>query len=235
MMGPTASELALIAHRGGVVDRDRSENSLKALEEAIRRGYTHVEIDARITADGHVVCFHNDELMEEAGVDGRISEMPRDAVKQVVLTRSGEGIPRFDEYCARCAGRIGVMVDLKGCRDGFIDRYTGEIEAALAAHGLLRDAMILINKEPVDNQDRIARRFLGKAIVSWRKPLAQTRGPAAPQPDQEPGLGDRGLSGRLAPGTWNLEPLPPTFITCSTTVRISLWKMSQDIKPLDFV
>ena len=60
----------LIAHRGGVVDEERSQNSFKALEEAIRRGYSHVEIDARITADGHVVCFHNDELMEEAGING---------------------------------------------------------------------------------------------------------------------------------------------------------------------
>ena len=38
-----------IAHRGGVVDEQRSENSIKALNEAIQRGYTHVEIDARIT------------------------------------------------------------------------------------------------------------------------------------------------------------------------------------------
>jgi len=37
----------IIAHRGGVVDAERSENSLKALQEAILRGYTHVENDAR--------------------------------------------------------------------------------------------------------------------------------------------------------------------------------------------
>ena len=68
----------IIAHRGGVVDTERSENSFNALQEAILRGYTHVEIDARITADGHVICFHNDDLMEEAGMEGKISEMPRD-------------------------------------------------------------------------------------------------------------------------------------------------------------
>ena len=219
---PFSERPILIAHRGGVVDEERSENSLKALEEAIRRGYSHVEVDARVTADGHVVCFHSDALMDEAGVDGRISEMPRDAVTQVVLTRSGEQIPTFEDYCARCAGRaltrpspgagkrrhplpqagegntresvtpgrgsktagspdgvasgrIGIMVDLKGCPDAFVERYTDEIEAALDAHGLLKDAMILINKEPVDNQDRIAQRFLGKAQVSWRATLEQTQ------------------------------------------------------------
>ena len=60
----------------------------KAFEEAIKRSYTHVEVDARMTVDGHVVCFHNDSLFEEAGVDGRISELPLREVTQIVLPRS---------------------------------------------------------------------------------------------------------------------------------------------------
>lgn len=165
----------VIAHRGGVVDAQRSENSFKALEEAIRRGYTHVEIDARMTGDGHVVCFHNDDLMEEAGISGKVSELPLDAVTRLVLTRSGEMIPTFDAYCARCAGRMGVMIDLKGCGDEHISTYVGEIEAALAKHGLLDGALMLINKAPKDNQDGIVRAFLGKVRVSWRRSLEETR------------------------------------------------------------
>lgn len=178
-----ANTQILIAHRGGVVDAHRSENSFKALEEAVRRGYTHVEIDARITADGHVVCFHNDDLMEEAGVPGKISELPRDAVTEIVLTRSGEKIPTFEDYCARCAGRIGVMIDIKGCRDADIPQYTREIEDALSKHHLLGDALILINKEPKDNQDKISDRFLGKAKVSWRRSLQETQQAARRDPD----------------------------------------------------
>ena len=74
------ADLLIIAHRGGVVDSLHSENSIKALEEAIRRGYTHVEVDARITADGHVVCFHDEQLMEDTGIRGKISELPVDSV-----------------------------------------------------------------------------------------------------------------------------------------------------------
>lgn len=173
----------VIAHRGGVVDAQRSENSFKALEEAIRRGYSHVEIDARITGDGHVVCFHNDDLMEEAGIAGKVSELPLDAVTRIVLTRSGEMIPTFDAYCARCAGRMGVMIDLKGCGDNRIAGYVAEIEAALAKHSLLDGALMLINKVPKDNQDIIARAFLGKARVSWRRSLAETREAAGEDPD----------------------------------------------------
>ena len=155
-MRPSDKLRFLIAHRGGVVDSERSENSFKALEEAIRRGYTHVEIDARITADGHVICFHNADLIEEAGIEGRISEMSCEAITQVVLTRSGENIPTFEQYCCRCAGRIGVMIDLKGCRSEFVVSYGEKIRLSLEAHGLLEEAMILINKTPRDNQDLIA-------------------------------------------------------------------------------
>lgn len=175
--------IKLIAHRGGVVDSARSENSFKALEEAVVRGYTHVEIDARFTADGHTVCFHNDELQEEAGIDGKISEMPLSEVVQVTLTRSGEKIPTFDEYCARCAGRIGVMIDLKGCPSQHIETYAHDIELALQNHNLLDEALILINKIPKDNQAEISHLFLGKAQVSWRKSLAITREIAAEDPE----------------------------------------------------
>lgn len=167
--------LMLIAHRGGVVDARRSENSIKALEEAIRRGYTHVEVDARVTADGHVVCFHEDELMEEAGIPGRISELPLDSVIGVMLPRSNEPIPTFEEYVARCAGRIGIMVDLKGCPADHIEQYAGEIETALAKYNMLEEALILINKTPVNNQDRIVSLFLGKSRISWRQSLMDTQ------------------------------------------------------------
>jgi glycerophosphoryl diester phosphodiesterase len=177
-----ASELMIIAHRGGVVDAERSENSILALEEAIKRGYTHVEVDARMTVDGHVVCFHNDSLFEEAGVDGRISELPLREVTQIVLPRSKEKIPTFDDYCSRCAGRIGVMVDLKGCPERYVKQYAREIETSLKRHGLLQDALILINKEPINNQGKVIDHLRGKAKISWRKTLKETQRAARENP-----------------------------------------------------
>jgi glycerophosphoryl diester phosphodiesterase len=176
-------DLIIIAHRGGVVDEQRSENSFVALEEAIRRGYTHVEIDARTTANGHIVCFHNDELMEEAGIQGRISELPIDSVAQIILTRSRETIPTFEEYCSRSAGRIGIMVDLKGCKNEYIEQYAKEIEAGLKKYNLTKDSFLLINKEPMNNQDKIVEHFIGKIKVSWRKSLLETQEAASTDPD----------------------------------------------------
>ena len=171
----SGAEQILIAHRGGVVDSLRSENSFSALGEAIRRGYTHVEVDVRATADGHVVCFHNDDLKDEAGIDGKISELSFDSVTNIMLTRSKERIPSFKDYAAKCAGRIGIMVDLKGCPDRHIESYAKGIIDGLKAYGLLKDALILINKTPKNNQDKLVPYFLGKAKVSFRRSLQEAQ------------------------------------------------------------
>jgi hypothetical protein len=59
----------LVAHRGGVVDEERSENSLKALDEAVRRGYTHVEVDA--AAPGRPCSVFPSQQHEERDRPGR--------------------------------------------------------------------------------------------------------------------------------------------------------------------
>jgi glycerophosphoryl diester phosphodiesterase len=167
--------LILVAHRGGVVDSERSENSLKAMEEAIRRGYTHVEVDARCTKDGRVVCFHEKNMKTEAGIDADITELSFAEVAKIILPRSKERIPTFDEYCSRCKGRIKLMVDIKGVDDQNLERYTLEIDAALRRHGLLESTLFIVNMFPIANQEKVASWFLGRARLSWRASLLRTR------------------------------------------------------------
>lgn len=181
---PAEKAFMLIAHRGGVVDQDHSENSLKAMEEAIRRGYTHVEVDARCTKDGHVVCFHENNMKSEAGLDANLSDLTLEDVRKIVLTRSQEHIPTFDEYCARCKGRINLMVDIKGVSDRWIEAYTRQIDEVLRRYGLLENTLFLINQFPVGNQEKVVSWFLGRARVSWREDLQRTkiRLPHVPDP-----------------------------------------------------
>jgi glycerophosphoryl diester phosphodiesterase len=173
-VGASERDLIVIAHRGGVVDGNRPENSLAALQEAIRRGYTHVEIDVRSTLDGAVVCFHDGNLKRETGFDKRLSELNLEELKKYRLKKTGEPIPTLDEFCARCAGKIEVMIDIKGVEDRLLDRYSEEIESVLRKHDLLENALILIDRKPLGNQARVAERFLGRAKIAWRKPLTES-------------------------------------------------------------
>lgn len=173
--GVPVQKMILVAHRGGVVDKDHSENSLKAMEEAIRRGYTHVEVDARCTKDGHVVCFHDNNMKREAGIDANISDLTLEEVRKIVLTRSKEHIPTFDEYCARSKGRINLMVDIKGVGDPWLGRYTKQIDEALRKYRLLEDTLFIVNQFPVANQEKVVAWFLGRAKISWRESLLRTK------------------------------------------------------------
>jgi glycerol kinase len=62
---------AVVAHRG---DAGRyPENTLPAIESALRAGLRHVEIDVQLTADGVPVLFHDDLLRRTTGAAGRIT------------------------------------------------------------------------------------------------------------------------------------------------------------------
>jgi glycerophosphoryl diester phosphodiesterase len=80
----------LIAHRGGVVDSTRAENSLPAIEEAIRQGYTGVEIDMRLDKDSVLIIQH-DKTPENRGS------------KAVTL----------EAALQHCEGKLQVMLDNK--------------------------------------------------------------------------------------------------------------------------
>ncbi|MBN2357688.1 glycerophosphodiester phosphodiesterase family protein [candidate division KSB1 bacterium] len=173
----------LIAHRGGVVDDSLSENSIKGLEEAIRRGYTHVEVDARVTRDGHVVCFHDENLFRETGIDKNISDLTLAELQEIPLTKSREPIPTFDEFCSRCAGRIDLMVDTKGVEERSLESYVNELESSLTRYKLLKEALFILNRMPVRNQDKVADWFVGKARTAWRYDLVKTKIRAHAIPD----------------------------------------------------
>lgn len=69
-----------IAHRGGA--EEYPENTLAAFEAAVDLGYTHVETDARITADGVVVAFHDDALDRVSDGTGRLEDLTWDEVSR---------------------------------------------------------------------------------------------------------------------------------------------------------
>ena len=61
------------AHRGGAARHP--ENSLRAFDGAARLGYTHLETDARSTADGALVAFHDATLDRATDMAGEVSKL----------------------------------------------------------------------------------------------------------------------------------------------------------------
>ncbi len=107
----------LIAHRG--YPHRYPENTLPAVEAALRAGARFVEIDVQLSAEGVPVVFHDRLLTRLCGVPGMIHERPLAALRGLTV-RGAEGwlpaaIPTLDEVVALFADWPEAMlfVELK--------------------------------------------------------------------------------------------------------------------------
>ena len=97
------------AHRGGAAHRP--ENSWAAFEHAIALGYTHLETDARATADGILLAFHDRTLDRVTDRTGRISRMPYRTVAEARVAGT-EPIPLIEDLLAAWPD-LRFNIDLK--------------------------------------------------------------------------------------------------------------------------
>jgi glycerophosphoryl diester phosphodiesterase len=63
-----------MAHRGGAIEH--LENTMPAFEACLALGYSYLETDVRVTADGVLVAFHDPTLERVTDRTGRIEHLP---------------------------------------------------------------------------------------------------------------------------------------------------------------
>ena len=97
------------AHRGGA--GDWPENTMPAFAGAIALGFTYVETDAHVTADGVVLAFHDDRLDRVTSMAGRINELPWSEVSRA-LVDDAEPIPLLEDILESWP-EIRVNIDAK--------------------------------------------------------------------------------------------------------------------------
>lgn len=124
----------LIAHRGGIVDETHPENSPSSVEAAIERGYWMIEVDVRRTRDGRPIVQHDPTFDRFYGVSRKVDEMTWDEASALRATPGGTRPMTFDELCERCAGRIRLMLDIKG---DYPAAFMQDMLASLRRHRLL--------------------------------------------------------------------------------------------------
>ncbi|MCZ7629593.1 MAG: glycerophosphodiester phosphodiesterase [Microthrixaceae bacterium] len=82
------------AHRGGT--EKAPENSLAAFAAAVEVGFTYLETDVHLTADGVVVAAHDERLDRVSDANGEIAALTWREVSQARLA-GREPIPTFEE------------------------------------------------------------------------------------------------------------------------------------------
>jgi glycerophosphoryl diester phosphodiesterase len=112
-----------IAHRGlhdSAAGGTLVENTVEAAEAAGAAGYG-IECDVQLTADGEVVVFHDDTLDRLTMGKGMLRDMNLAALRNVAFKNCASRIPTLQEFLARIAGRVPVVIELKSHWDGNIE------------------------------------------------------------------------------------------------------------------
>ena len=99
------------AHRGLHGD-GIAENSLSAFKAAVDAGFG-IELDVRLSRDGVLVVFHDDDLKRICGDERRVDEVDLAELSKMSLSGTEDGVPTLAEVLELVDGRVPLLVEIK--------------------------------------------------------------------------------------------------------------------------
>lgn len=159
LLNPSAREVLVVAHRGDW--RNAPENSLAAIENAIKMGVDIVEIDVAKTKDGQLVLMHDNKIDRTTTGKGNVSDWTLDSLKTLKLRngcsiRTKHNIPTLEEALLLAKGKI--MVNLDRSYSIF-----DEVFAVLEKTGTTNQ-VIMKGRQPVEQVKREFGKYLDKVL-----------------------------------------------------------------------
>lgn len=134
-----AGRLLIGGHRGCICDYP--ENSIRAMEEGVRRGADYLEIDVQLTRDGIPVIFHDTRLEQRTSLSGYVHETTYEEMKA--------GIPGICTLCEAmewgAAQHAWFGLELKTVpldMQPFNMRLVEKISAVLSDTGMLNQVFV---------------------------------------------------------------------------------------------
>lgn len=130
----------ITAHRGGAYYAP--ENTISAINTAIKMRADYVEIDVQLTKDGEIVLMHDSNLKRTAGINKEIWNVEYDEIKNLDVGSSfniefsGERIPTLQEVMDFTKGKIDLNIEIKdnGHNEDIVEKVVNIIEENGAVH-----------------------------------------------------------------------------------------------------
>lgn len=130
------------SHRGDW--RNFPENSLEAIDNAIKMGVDIVELDVQRTKDGQLILMHDPTLDRTTTGKGKISEVTLDSIRKLKLKngcaiRTIHDIPTLEEALLHAKGKIMLNLDKA-------DRYFDQVYELMKKTGTTKQIIMKGNK-----------------------------------------------------------------------------------------
>ena len=116
------------AHRG-LHGEGSAENSMSAFAAAKEMGFG-IELDVRLSKDGELVVFHDDNLTRVVGREGKVVDFTAKELSKMKLAGTSEGIPTFREVLDLIDGAVPLLIEIKmsGEETGVAEKLVEVIE-----------------------------------------------------------------------------------------------------------
>lgn len=153
------NKVLVVAHRGDW--RYAPENSLAAIENAIKMGVDVVELDVQKTKDGQLILMHDATLNRTTTGKGKVAEWPLDSIKTFKMRngcaiKTKHTVPTLEEALLLAKGKI--MVNLDKAYPIF-----DEVYAVLEKTGTTAQ-VIMKGTQPVEQVKREFGKYLDKVL-----------------------------------------------------------------------
>ena len=99
------------AHRG-LHDSNKAENSMSAFAAAKEMGFG-IELDVRLSKDGELVVFHDNDLSRVVGKEGKVVDFTAEELSKMSLCGTDDGIPTMKEVLKLIDGAIPLLIEIK--------------------------------------------------------------------------------------------------------------------------
>lgn len=111
---PKSDRVLVVSHRGDW--RNAPENSLQGIRNCIEMGVDVVEVDVRMTKDGHLVLLHDETLNRTTTGKGDLSDLTLEEIEKLFL-KNGAGhktrhkIPTLEEALLLIKDKVLINLD----------------------------------------------------------------------------------------------------------------------------
>jgi glycerophosphoryl diester phosphodiesterase len=151
-----------VGHRGAKAYE--TENTIESFKKAIELGANAIELDVRISKDGNLIVFHDDNLKKVFGKDIRVGE----ATLKELKTLTENKIPALDEALHFIDKKVdNILIELKEVG------YEKKVIDVVIKQGLLDRAVIIsFHEEALLNIKKLNKKIeTGLVYARHKSPL----------------------------------------------------------------
>ncbi|MCD6538686.1 glycerophosphodiester phosphodiesterase [Candidatus Bathyarchaeota archaeon] len=142
--------MRICAHRGA--SYYEPENTLRAFRRALEMGADRIEVDVRLTADGHIIALHDETVDRTTNGSGYARDMTLEEIRRLDAG-NGERIPTLREIIDLVRDRADLLIDVKdlGMEDKLAETILNE--------DLIEDAVFISSPNIIRRLKEICNEF----------------------------------------------------------------------------